>query len=62
MICPKYSDDRNIMFNQIIDILPNFESYDEKEKFEFLMKCNHHKLFFLLTKMLQEIVILRGSL
>ena len=41
IICPKYLDNRNIRFNQIIDILTNFESYDEKEKFELLMKCNH---------------------
>ena len=34
MECPKYSDDRSIMFNQLYCIFHSFENYDDNEKFE----------------------------
>lgn len=60
--CPKYSCARNSMFNQINKSFPMFTSYDEKEKFLFLMKCQDLHIYLPLIHMLEQVVKLRGCL
>ncbi len=62
MHCPLYNSQRKDMLTHLFDIFPSLPDFDDKEQFNFIMKCCDYEVFNDLLNMLENIITLRGSL
>ena len=60
--CPKYKNDREMMFNFLAETFPHFTNLNNHEKFLFIIRCHDYEVTDSLSKMLRAIEEKRGSL
>ena len=62
MSCPMYQQLRQHMLESLIDIFPGLSDLNDAERFTFIMKCCDYECTNLLSKMLVQVSLLRGTL
>ena len=60
--CPKYKNDREMMFNFLAETFPHFTNLNNHEKFLFIIRCHDYEVTDSLSKMLRATEEKRGSL
>ena len=62
MLCPKYQQPRQYMLDSLIDTFLGLKDLNDAERFIFIMKCCDYESTNLLSKMLDQVSLLRGTL
>ena len=62
MLCPMYQQLRQHMFDLLIDTFPGLSNLNDPERFTFIMKCCDYEGTNILSKMLVQVSLLRGTL
>ena len=62
MLCPKYQQPRQYMLDSLIDTFLGLKDLNDAERFIFITKCCDYESTNLLSKMLDQVSLLRGTL
>ena len=62
MLCPKYQQPRQYMLYSLIDTFLGLKDLNDAERLIFIMKCCDYESTNLLSKMLDQVSLLRGTL
>ena len=60
--CNHFSHVRKKLYEKLNEIFPDFDKYNDQDKFIFLMKCSDYELALAITKFLRNVEKIRGPL